>query len=600
MQFSDFYQWAEIIICKIEVDRLRSFFKVFTVLTPLQMRQCVVLFLFVLIGSVLEAVGIGAIMPLLKVMGQPDILDTHLWLHTWAQRIGIATHAQLVVIMAALLILFYLAKNLFIALQARLQIWFAINQQVLYSKQIMYLYLERPYLFYLNHNSATLLRNVTGIGECVFSGILVPLFYLLSEMATATFILVLLFMIDALTAVIVAGVMGGVLVAILKGFRRIIARQAVNSNMCQKEFMKWVNQGIGSIKETKVMQNESFFFKEFSRSYAAFGVANRTFGFFNSLPRIIIEVFIVTALLSLIIVKILMGAMPSDILPLLGVLALAAFRLMPSANRIVSTFNNIKFQMPFFEEMYEELLKVREKMMDGETFIFPKKGEKMPFAKKISIEHISFRYAKDSKIIFSDVDFVIPKGAFVGIVGASGVGKTTLVDILLGLLEPNKGRVTVDNVDIKEQLSGWRSNLAYVPQVIYLIDASIAENIALGEEKDNIDLEHVQWAVRMAGLSGFVRELPSGLDTQVGDRGVRLSGGQRQRIGIARALYQNPEILVLDEATSALDSETEKAITKTILNFKGKLTIISIAHRLSTLENCDFKVRLVDGKSQIE
>ena len=289
-----------------------------------------------------------------------------------------------------------------------------------------------------------------------------------------------------------------------------------------------------------------------------------------------------------------------SIVALLGVLALAAFRLMPSANRIIGFYNTIKFQMPYFHAIYPELHAIRERTDRGEATVFPGREAPLPFAQAVRVEHLAYAYPETlDHPVLQDVSFEIPKGAFVGIIGPSGAGKTTFVDILLGLLTPTGGRITVDGADIAAHMHAWQENLAYVPQSIYLIDGTIAENVALGLPKEEIDEARVHEALRMAELSELVESLENGIETQIGERGVKLSGGQRQRIGIARALYHHPSVLILDEATSALDTETEKSITETILRFKGSITIVSIAHRLSTLEACDFKVRFEDGQAEI-
>ena len=260
--------------------------------------------------------------------------------------------------------------------------------------------------------------------------------------------------------------------------------------------------------------------------------------------------------------------------------------------------NAIKYQMPYFYQVYPELMEIRRLAEQGTTdSFFPPETKRLPFAREISIEHLAFRYPGGLQNVLSDVSFIIPKGSFVGIIGPSGAGKTTFVDILLGLLPPNEGKITADGVSIYDNIRAWQANLAYVPQSIYLIDASIRENVAFGHPENEIDDDRVERVLQMAELHDFVQSLPDGVNTSVGDRGVRLSGGQRQRIGIARALYCQPEILVLDEATSALDNETEKSITDTILKLKGQITIIAIAHRVSTLEACDFKVKFEGGRA---
>ena len=530
---------------------MKLFFRIFSIFTPRELRHCAFLVVVMIVGAVLEAVGIGAILPLISLMGQPDFLARHAEIAAYAAKLGITTHTGLIIGLSLLLILLYILKNLYLTWQLRLQIKFSIFNQIQFSKELMASYLAKPYLFHLNHNTAILLRNVNSGGALIFSNILVPAFQLLTEIITALTIWGMLVFADPFTAIVVAGVMGGLIYALLRSFRCRIAETGQIQNAYAAAYVQAVNQGLGAVKETKVMRKEHFFLQAFIENYEKYGLANGKFMFLNQLPRMIIETLIVCALLFLIIGKMVMGYTPMEIVPLLGVLALAAFRLMPSANRIITLSNGIKFQLPLFDELYRELLAIKSRK-------YHQRKLKM-----------------------------------------AGAGKTTCVDILLGLFVPTRGKIMVDGVDIRQKLRAWQANIAYVPQSIYLTDATIRENVALGESPDEIDDERVHQALAMAELDDFARTQTQGIDTMVGERGVQLSGGQRQRIGIARALYQRPEVLVLDEATSALDNETERSITNTILKLKGQITIIAIAHRVSTLAECDFKVRFEDGMTQI-
>ena len=546
---------------------MKVFFRIFSIFTPHELRHCAFLVVVMIFGAVLEAVGIGAILPLISLMGQPDFLARHAEIAAYAAKLGITTHTGLIIGLSLLLILLYILKNLYLTWQLRLQINFSIFNQIQFSKELMASYLAKPYLFHLNHNTAILLRNVNSGGALIFSNILVPAFQLLTEIITALTIWGMLVFADPFTAIVVAGVMGGLIYALLRSFRCRIAETGQIQNTYAAAYVQAVNQGLGAVKETKVMRKEQFFLQEFIENYEKYGLAN--------------------------------GNTPMEIVPLLGVLALAAFRLMPSANRIITLSNGIKFQLPLFDELYRELLAIKSRKYHQRKLKMADIPPSLPFTDVICVEHLGFCYPGTSDEVLKDVSFSIPKGKFVGILGPSGAGKTTFVDILLGLFVPTRGKIMVDSVDIRHELRAWQANIAYVPQSIYLTDATIRENVALGESPDEIDDERVHQALAMAELDGFVRTQIQGIETMVGERGVKLSGGQRQRIGIARALYQRPEVLVLDEATSALDNETERSITDTILKLKGQITIIAIAHRVSTLAECDFKVRFEDGVTKI-
>ena len=578
---------------------MKSLFKIFTIFTPSQLRKCVFIVLAMIIGAILEAIGIGAILPLISIMGNQDFLTVYPNVAQYAEIFGITTHIEFIMAATFLLLILYVIKNIYLVWQNKMQIDFAIQNQIYYSEGLLAEYLHKPYLYHLNHNTATLLRNVNAGGVVVFSNIMVSTFTLLTEVITAVTIWLLLVVIDAFTAIIVAGFIGSLLYFIIKGFRKKITEQGRIQNEYSALYIKCINQSLGAIKETKVSCKEEFFLDVFQKAYFEYGKANGKFLFMNQLPRMLIETIIVCGLLLLIITKLLLGSQPAEIVPLLGVLALAAFRLMPSANRIVNLSNNIRFQMPLFNELYDDLLIIKSKIEHNTNIVLQNNKQKMKFENVISVEELGFTYPEIEKQVLRNISFSIPKGKFVGIVGPSGAGKTTFVDILLGLLPPSSGRISVDGKNIYDDIRTWQANLAYVPQNIYLIDGTIRENIALGIDEKEIDDALINKVLHMAELYDFVQELPAGIDTTVGERGVKLSGGQRQRIGIARALYYQPQVLVLDEATSALDNETEKSITDTILKLKGQITIIAVAHRLTTLEQCDFKVKFENGKAEI-
>lgn len=578
---------------------MQSILKLFSILTTTQKKECFFIVFTMVIGAILEAVGIGTILPLISVIENENIFLEYPQIKHIANSVGIITHSQFIIAVSILLIFVFAFKNLYLAWQLRLQINFSLKNQVYFSKMLMQEYLFKPYLFHLNHNTATILRNVNSSGAIIFSIMYVSAFQLLTEFITGIVIWLMLLLIDPFTATIAAGFMVVILYSILKFFRNKITKQGQIQNKYSTAYLKWINQGLGGIKETKVLRKEIYFLRAFSQAYEKYGNANKKFLFINQIPRMIIESIVVFGLLLLIIVKILLETSANEIVPLLGVLALAAFRLMPSANRIVNLSNNIRFNMPLFNELYDEYINIKNNDLSTSNYIIEKENiDKISFNKSIIINNIGFCYSSNKNVLVK-ISFEIPKGKFVGIIGTSGAGKTTFVDILLGLLKPTIGTITVDGVDIFTNIRGWQANLAYVPQSIYLIDGTIKENIALGVPENEINNKLIDEVLHMAELYDFVYSQSDNIKTNVGERGVKLSGGQRQRIGIARALYQKPEVLILDEATSALDNETEKSITNTILKLKGKITIIAIAHRTSTLEKCDFKVKFENGKSTI-
>jgi ABC-type multidrug transport system fused ATPase/permease subunit len=578
---------------------MNLFLKVFSIFTRKERWYCLGLFCFMIIGVIFETIGIGAILPLISVMGDSDFLQKHELLKQFLANIGIINHTQFIIYSAVALVGFYILKNIFMIVSIRLQIKFAYRSEANFVKRAMSLYLSKPYVYHLNKNTAEILRNVNSSIPAVFSVLVVTSLLLLTEICTAIAIWLMLMFVDVFTATVVAFVLGAFVYSLIKIIKTKLANQGSIQQFYGGEMLKWVNQGLGSIKETKVSRKEAFFLEQFARAYEKYNSASYFFSFTSQLPRFLIETVVTTGLLILIIVKLLLGYTPNEIVPVLGVLSLAAFRMMPSANRIVNYFNTIRFYIPVFNSVYDDLITIKENNSLDCHEVQPNVYSQLTFNNEIVIKNLSFQYPQGSQMVLNEVGFKVPKGAFVGIIGQTGAGKTTFVDILLGLLEPTRGSIYVDGCDIFKDIRSWQTKLAYVPQSIYLIDGTIKENVALGILEQDVDEIKLTKVLKMAELFDFVYSLPDQLDTKVGERGVKLSGGQRQRIGIARALYYDPEVLILDEATSALDNDTEKNITSTILKLKGRITIIAIAHRVSTLEECDFRVKFERGKARL-
>lgn len=579
---------------------MKNFLKVFTILSKRQMVKCSFIIFLMFLVAVLEAFGIGLLYPLINIIGNPDFLIEHKKIADFLLYFGIQSHQSLIFFSSLSLLAFYILKNFLFLYEGKLQISFSLNNQKDYSKRLYSLYIYRPYLFHLDTNLGILQRNISYGGVVVFSEILINTLSIITDIVTILVIWIFLLIIGPITSLGIALIIAPLIFLILNSFRKKISYFGNIQNATSAEMNKWINQGFSSIKETKVMQREKFFTNEFHKSYEKYSESNKEYLFINRFPRSIIELFTIGGILLLIAVKMFLKSDPSKLIATLGVLALAAMRLMPSLNRIISLFNTNKFKMPLFNELYDDLLYVKHNKDMAESNNNPEEKKEISFENQISINNLIFSYPNNkNKKILDNVNVTIPKGSFCGIIGPSGAGKTTFVDILLGLLPPDSGEILVDNVNVLSNLQNWLDKIGYVPQSIYLIDGTLKENITFGVDEEKIDEERLLRVVRMAELYDFISNLPDGLNTSVGDRGTKLSGGQKQRIGIARALYTNPSILVLDEATSALDNETEKSITETILKLKGSITIISIAHRLSTLQDCDFKIYFDKGKAKI-
>lgn len=579
---------------------MKALFKIFTVLTRHQVRNCVLLVMMMLFGAVLETVGIGVLYPLIKVISDPDILVKHERIASVVERFGVTTHRGLIIFCSFGLILYYAFKNAYMITQTRLQLRFSANLQKLYVTRLFSLYLYKPYLYHVNVNSNILSRNSITYGSNIFTNILWNTLAMLTEIFIVIVVWCSLLVMNWMIAVFIAAVMGPLAIFVLKTFKRKLADQSRIQREAVVEQGKWVGQGLGSIKETKVMCTEKFFVRQFEVAYAKFVDTEFYSKFIATVPRSIVEMMGMGGILLLIIGAMILNANPVNLIPTLGVLAVAATRLMPSTNRIMSYFNTIKFNLPQLDDIYDDLMLLKRGEDAKERNAVKEITTKMPFEHEIVVQNLSFRYPNTDKNVLDNVSFKIPKGTFVGIIGPSGAGKTTFVDVMLGLLPPTSGHITVDGKDIYDDRSGWLANVAYVPQMVNVLDSSIRENITIGVKPSDIDEDRLERAMRMAEMWDYVQSLPMKDMTNTGQDGRHLSGGQRQRISIARALYRDPDVLVLDEATSALDNETEKCITETILRLKNSITIIAIAHRLSTLDSCDFKIRLDNGKATRE
>lgn len=578
---------------------MKNFFKIFKILTRKQMRICVLIVLLMFVISVMEAFGIGLLYPLINIIGNPNFLDDHEKISNFMGILGVTSHRKLIFFSSLLLLLFYLLKNFLIILQGKAQIVFSTRNQKDYSKRLYAYYMHKDYLYHLNTNISIVTRNINCAGAIVFSEILVNTFQIITNLITCFVIGIFIAFIDWFIALCVIAFIVPLIWILLRYFRKKIGEAGEIQNKYNAENLKWIYQGFNSLKETKVMQKEEFFIEHYNESYKRFAYSVSDFLLVQRYPKAIIEMVTIGGILLLIAVKMIFTQDTTSLIPTLGVIALAAVRLMPALNQIIAMFNGIKFKMPLFNEMFDDLMIVRNIKDNEEKNIKKDKNEIISFNNEIKVTHLSFCYPGKDNNVIDDVCFSIPKGAFVGIIGPSGAGKTTFVDIMLGLLPATKGKIEVDGINISQNISSWLNHISYVPQQIYLIDGTIKENIAFGIDPKDVDENRIEQVLKMAELYDFVLTLPQKTNTAVGDRGAKLSGGQRQRIGIARALYSNPTVLILDEATSALDNETEKQITETILKLKGDITIIAIAHRLSTLENCDFKIKFDGGKVEM-
>ncbi|MBO0350646.1 ABC transporter ATP-binding protein [Phormidium pseudopriestleyi FRX01] len=568
---------------------MKFFQKLLYLFTTKERWQIAGLFILILIGAGLETLGIGLVLPLISLLENPQLLQEE-GILGWVYQVFGATEPRYFLIGAGLgLIGIYLVKNAYLTGLTYLQCRFIYNKQVELCFRLFRAYLYSPYTFHLQRNSAELIRNLSSETKIVCGSVLTPGLLALTEITILTCLALLLFLMDPVTCLMASGLIGLATVSFYQ-FVRIKLSQLGNARQYhQVQEIQTINQAFGGVKEAKVLGREQFFLEVYRQHNSA---SNRTLQYFqivSQLPRLFIETIAVVGLMLIFVSVLVQGRELSEVIPTLSLFAAAAFRLMPSINRILNSVTTIRFSSYAVNVIYHDLRELQPLLESSQLVNFTSKlADTKPVLETfIELRNVFYRYPAASDNALKGVSLTIPKGTSVGFVGSSGAGKTTIVDVILGLLPPTQGQVLVDGRDIYDNLSAWQRLIGYIPQSIYLCDDTLRNNIAFGIPADRINEDGIESAVESAQLTELVKSLPQGLDTLVGERGVRLSGGQRQRVGIARALYHNPEVLVMDEATAALDNQTEAGVMEAVEKLSGEKTLIMIAHRLSTVKNCD-------------
>ncbi len=542
-----------------------------------------------LLGTLLEVFGIGLVVPVVAIMTQSDFVESYPVLQPWWEMLGRPSHIDMIVMGMGTLVTAYALKVAFLAFVTWRQSRFVFSVQAVLSKKLFVGYLTQPYTFHLQHNSAQLTRNIVTEVTMFGNMVLLPTMLLLTDGLVLIGIALLLLVVEPIGALSVLAILG------LAGFlfqyatRGALQRWGQARQHHEGKRIQHLQQGFGGVKEIKLLGREAELFAQYNvHNLGNARVVHRQ-NVLRQMPRLCFELLAISGLAALVIIMLLGGSPPASLLPKLGLFATAAFRLMISANRILGAIQSVRYASSVINTLSDAF------SMFVSSFKPDADHPSVSFKDAIELRQISFRYPAAQHESLRAVDIRIPRRTTVGFIGGSGAGKTTLVDMVLGLLEPTEGSVLVDGVDIRDKLRAWQSQIGYVPQSIYLADDTLRRNIAYCLPDSEISDERLREAIRAAQLEDLVKQLPEGLDTLVGEHGVRLSGGQRQRIGIARALYHDPAVLVLDEATSALDSETESEVMKSIVALHGEKTVLIIAHRLSTIEHCDWVYRLESG-----
>lgn len=573
------------------------------ILNKEQKRNCCLVFLFILTGSVFEMLGVGSLLPFLESMLNPDKV-----LQKWYGQIlmgifGVNDSTALLILLGIGVIVLYLVKNAIVLLSVYVQnkLNARINREL--ATSMLNSYMKRPYMFFLEHNSADIMRGVNSDVNGVF-GIISNFFKMVAEILKCIAIAILLLTVDFFMAIEIVGLAVVCLLAVTLGFKGIMSDMGRKQRVASKNCSKHAYQAISGIKEITVMRRRDNFVKRYDEAAELRREANLAYNFIVACPNRIIEAVCIGGIMAVMCIRIAMGTDMAEFVPQLGIFAVAAFQILPSVANISACVSGLVFYRPTLEEAYDNITAARQydrkisEPADRDSAMCPTEDNvHAEFRDKIEIKNITWKYENTDQNVLEGLSLEICKGQSIAFIGSSGAGKTTLADIILGLLPPQEGTVRVDGKSIYEIPDEWSEMIGYVPQSVFLIDDTIRNNVAFGLLAKDIDDGRVWEALEQAQLAEFVRSLPKGIDTIVGERGVRFSGGQRQRVAIARALYYDPDILVLDEATSALDNETENAVMESIINLQGRKTLIIVAHRLTTIESCDKIYEIVDGKA---
>lgn len=569
-------------------DLVRSVFKVFD---GKQKRKLVGMAFLILINSGVSLLGVGVLTPFIQaVMNPEELLENEIVRYVY-DFLGMENSTQLITLLAVAIMFVYIFKNAFIIFMNNMQYRFSYYGKRDMQDRMMKYYISKDYTFFLNHNSAELMRDINTDPEMFYAAVL-NMLQLSSELCVSGILVIFLLIKDPVLTCGVAVAMIVMVFIFMKKLRRILSRFGDERRKYNANILQCMQQAFGGIKEIKIANREAYFEGEFYKQNGLYTYVIKQNSFLSSIPKPIMEALCIVGLMMAIVVRINTGDTdPTQFVETLAVFAAAAFALLPSANKMSEYLGSIIHNGVVIHRIGEEYAAIRDMDLDGEK---ENNYPEVSLETEIRVEDMTFRYPDTEEAVLSHINVTIPKNKSVAFIGPSGAGKTTMVDLILGVLHPQDGRITVDGRNISESYRGWHDKIGYIPQTIYMLDDTIRNNIAFGQIEDVKD-EDIWEALRQAQLDEFVASLEDGLDTMIGEAGVRLSGGQRQRIGIARALYRKPEVLVLDEATSALDTETEAAVMEAINNLQGKMTMLIIAHRLSTIENCDIIYQVENG-----
>jgi ABC-type multidrug transport system fused ATPase/permease subunit len=561
---------------------------VFSLLTKKQKVNFYFLVIFLFIGVLFELLGIGILVPVLSLLSANSPLLKNQFIITILHKCGDPSLKSIIIFTMIFLIILNLFKAMYLIFLNWRQSSFATNLSEEITEKLFYSYLNQSYEFHIQRNSSVLLKNLQHDANQIMH-ICSAYIIIFLEFLVILGVIIFLFIIEpkgAITLVITVSFFSFL-------FNKLTSKKITmwgdEQNRSHSLKNQYILQALGGIKEIKILGRIDMFFNKFQKLNKNLSKIHVNYSIISGIPRVYLE-FLAMLGLSILIVEMTLSSISIEtILPVIGIFLASAFRLLPSINKIMGSLQLLKINQRVIANLNNEF-NISEKVYQNVNNI------DILLNNEIVFKNINYHYPNSSKNILENINFQIKKGDLVGIIGKSGSGKSTLIDLLIGVLIPSQGKICVDGIDINDNLASWQGKIGYVPQNIYLTDDSLKNNIALGIDEKDIDENLLNESIINADLFDFIQSLPKQLDTSVGERGVRLSGGQRQRIGIARALYHKPSILVLDEATSALDNETEKKVMNSVIKLKNKITIIVIAHRLTTLKECNYILKLQEGK----
>lgn len=568
--------------------------KILFLLNSRERKQAVLLLFMIIIMAFLEMIGVVSILPFMAVLTNPDLIETNHILNSmfkFSNILGVENNQHFLFVLGVLVFVLLITSLTFKALTTYAQVWFVQMRQYSVSKRLLEGYLNQPYSWFLNRHSADLGKNILSEVAQVVGGGMSSLIDIIAKSMVTIALIILLIVIDPKLALIVGLSLGGAYLLIFYFVRKYLDRLGIKRLFSNELRFKSVVEAFGATKEIKVGGLEQTYIKKFSYSSLTLARTVTSSTVVSQLPRFIFEAVAFGGILLIILYFMAQTNSFNKALPIVSLYVFAGYRLLPALQQIYGSITAVTFVVPSLNKLHQDLENIKPLNVNQNR-------ELLTFANKIELKNIDYNYPNSSRTALKNISLKIPFNSTIGLVGATGSGKTTTVDVILGLLESHKGTLEVDgNIITKQNVRSWQRTIGYVPQHIFLSDDSVAANIAFGVEPKDINLAAVEKAAKIANLHKFiVEELPQKYQTAIGERGVRLSGGQRQRIGVARALYHDPKVLILDEATSALDSNTEKAVMDAVNNLRKNITIILIAHRLSTVKKCDMIYLLDKGQ----